>query len=107
MKIALILQSVIKLICPNKNCWNPEHIYIGTYYENSQDISTLRNGRGRYSGVTHCVNGHEFTEENTYIRPNGNRSCRICLKDRDKKHKARVKEAFAIQNEKFISKDVN
>lgn len=25
-----------------------------------------------------CSNGHKFTKENTYIRPNGNRTCRIC-----------------------------
>lgn len=30
--------------------------------------------------VTHCPNGHEYTEENTYIRPNGRRACRECQK---------------------------
>ena len=28
--------------------------------------------------ITHCVNRHEFTEANTYFRPNGKRECRIC-----------------------------
>src|ERR1035441_8806604 len=27
---------------------------------------------------THCGYGHEFTPENTYIRPGGRRDCRIC-----------------------------
>ncbi len=27
-----------------------------------------------------CKNGHKRTEENTYIRPNGERECRICRK---------------------------
>jgi hypothetical protein len=27
---------------------------------------------------THCVNGHEFTPENTYVDPNGKRNCRKC-----------------------------
>ena len=27
---------------------------------------------------THCVNGHEYTAENTYINPRGTRECRTC-----------------------------
>lgn len=30
---------------------------------------------------THCVNGHEFNEENTYLY-NGYRHCRVCQKER-------------------------
>lgn len=38
---------------------------------------------------THCINGHEFTEENTYWRPDGGgRQCRQCTRDR-----ARVRNA--------------
>ena len=29
---------------------------------------------------THCVNGHEFTPENTIVRSNGRRKCRECNK---------------------------
>ena len=25
-----------------------------------------------------CKNGHPFNKENTYIRPNGFRTCRVC-----------------------------
>ena len=30
---------------------------------------------------THCRHGHEFTQANTYIKPNGGRNCRICRRD--------------------------
>jgi len=29
---------------------------------------------------THCKRGHAFTPENTYVRPNGQRTCRTCQK---------------------------
>lgn len=33
---------------------------------------------------THCPRGHEFTKENTYIRPNdGKRSCKACNRLRE------------------------
>jgi hypothetical protein len=32
--------------------------------------------------LTHCYRGHEFTAENTYVNPGGERSCRICNKAR-------------------------
>lgn len=30
-------QALHKTICPNKNCWNPEHIYVGTHKDNMLD----------------------------------------------------------------------
>lgn len=36
---------------------------------------------------THCPHGHEFTVENTYIRPDGHKECRICRAARVQKFK--------------------
>lgn len=33
---------------------------------------------------THCVHGHEFTAENTYIARNGTRHCRACSKEHER-----------------------
>ena len=30
---------------------------------------------------THCRHGHEFTEVNTYVRPDGRRKCRACNRE--------------------------
>lgn len=33
---------------------------------------------------THCVHGHEYSSENTLIRPDGSRSCRACNRIRNR-----------------------
>jgi hypothetical protein len=39
--------------------------------------------------VTHCSAGHEYTPENTYIRPNGQRDCRQCANLRTREYRSR------------------
>lgn len=33
--------------------------------------------------VNRCDKGHEFTEENTYVKSDGRRECRTCMRLRD------------------------
>jgi hypothetical protein len=67
-------------LCRNPPCVNPDHLEPVSSWENVK--------RGNSSppvenaAKTHCVHGHEFTPENTYVRPNGSRSCRTCLRHR-------------------------
>jgi hypothetical protein len=70
------LQANHKPECPSRACWNPEHLYVGTAKENNADIVRI-----------YCKNGHEFTEENTYYRKEGTRSCRICINLRSAKYR--------------------
>lgn len=71
--------------CSNKNCWNPEHLYVGTQMENVHD-SMIKGNSGR-PVQTHCKNGHEFTEENTYVREKtGDRLCRTCRDERNRRN---------------------
>ena len=44
----------------------------------------VRNGRHHQARKKACHLGHAFTPENTYIKPNGARACRTCLRRRDK-----------------------
>lgn len=56
-------------LCRFRNCVNPEHLEPVTHVENM-----------RRAHLTHCRRGHEFTPENTYIRPGKypRRVCRTC-----------------------------
>ena len=65
-------------LCRNRSCVNPNHLEAVTHKENMQRglagfVSSLR-----LHAITHCVHGHEYTKENTYIRSNGKRMCKAC-----------------------------
>jgi len=51
------------------------------------------NNRRVRKNKTHCKHGHEYTEENTYRRPNSNkRGCRICRAQNMCDYQVRLKE---------------
>jgi hypothetical protein len=67
--------------CDNPGCVNPSHLFLGDGFDNQADKTNK--GRHHSTKVTHCPQGHEYTEENTVYqhsvsRPNGGRGCRIC-----------------------------
>lgn len=60
--------------CPHRRCVNPSHLKLLSHSANM--------ARGRQSVKTHCVHGHEFSEENTYFNARGHRGCRTCHRNR-------------------------
>jgi hypothetical protein len=40
-----------------------------------------RKGIGYRRHWTHCIHGHEFTPENTYVSPKGGRNCHTCRRE--------------------------
>jgi hypothetical protein len=62
-------------LCRVRHCVNPDHLEAVP-----QSVNILR-GTGpaaRNHDATECTHGHPFDEDNTYIRPNGSRSCKQC-----------------------------
>jgi hypothetical protein len=92
------LQALHTRNCPNKDCWNPDHLYAGTNFDNMKDAVAI--GTHKEIRKTHCANGHEYNKENTAIRvyPKGNkkRVCIICRNESRRKamvgYRARMKE---------------
>lgn len=75
-------------LCRNRACVEPSHLEPVTHAENM---------RRAFAGYTHCKQGHEFTPENTYIRPTsekgGVRQCRACNREAVARYKNRKRSA--------------
>lgn len=82
--------------CRTRLCINPDHLRIvdsrTNIVENSTSVSAIN------AVKTHCINGHEFTPENTNLRTRKNgpmRICRICQAESSRKYKRRKRQALA------------
>ncbi len=76
--------------CTSRACCSPWHLEAVTAREN-----TLR-GTGfaaLNASKTRCINGHEYDLYTTYYRPNGNRDCRVCIRQRVRDYQRRRRQA--------------
>ena len=68
--------------CRQPTCVYPGHLEPVTHLEN------MRRGRvfKHQAEKTHCISGHEFTEDNTRTRKDGGRDCKKCNRQRGQKY---------------------
>lgn len=77
--------------CRNRACVNPGHLRI---VSNAENVLCGEGVTAQHARSTHCGRGHEFTESNTYIRPDGLRMCRPCQTERGRQYKVRRRAAM-------------
>lgn len=71
-------------LCFTPACVNPRHLRVLTRSANSKNQRSAQR--------THCSQGHEYTPENTYLKPgarNGRRTCRACQRAAVARYKSR------------------
>lgn len=84
--------------CNNPTCINPNHLYAGTGKDNMKQ--SVREMRHHEQSKTHCKNGHEFTEENTFLRVRkGRGTTRVCRECKRKSDRQRVKATHGTLGE--------
>lgn len=65
--------------CPHRACAEVTHLAVKSCRENGlRGVGPAAQAARR----THCIHGHPFAGANLYIRPNGVRECRTCMRYR-------------------------
>lgn len=68
-------------LCRNTLCVRPDHLEAVTAAENLRREVEANRG-------DHCSHGHPFDSRNTYITPEGHRSCRACRRETSRRARA-------------------
>lgn len=78
--------------CFHKACVNPAHLRVISRRDNTLASPLFWAATGQWQlAKTECPHGHPYSEENTFVHGDGRRSCRICIKIRDRVHKDEMK----------------
>lgn len=80
--------------CVHRRCVNPGHLEPVTSAENTargryDPAIYLADHYARKRAQTHCLRGHPYDADNTYITREGRRSCRACKRQQQQEYRAR------------------
>lgn len=88
---------VLDHLCRTPLCCNPDHLEPVTRGENVRRGKTGKpetNGGAIFNRAKeHCRNGHPYSTANTYVNPDGHRSCKICSRLASQNYKIRKRAA--------------
>ena len=91
-------------LCRVRLCVNPAHLEAVTRKVNIERGTAYQRRREWVASITRCIHGHEYTPENTYIRPNGSRSCRECRRiERRRRHAAEKRKRPATTGQEVVN----
>jgi hypothetical protein len=76
--------------CDNPPCCNPDHLFLGTPRDNTQDMVQKGRRVDVNSTKSHCPRGHAYSSENTRITSNGSRACIECDRQHQKRRWAKT-----------------
>lgn len=84
-------------LCTVRSCFNPDHLEATTHLMN-----VSRGKAGSHNALkTHCIRGHEYSEDNTvwvfYHNRLNKRACLICKRKNDNAYSARKRAKLAEQ----------
>ncbi len=90
--------------CDNPGCVNPDHLFLGSPLENTLDSRDKGRWERSHSRerLTHCRRGHELTEENVYVQPQGARICRVCDRMRKRAYAERRRERLLAEKARAL-----
>ncbi len=81
-------------ICRNRRCCNPEHLEPVTNQENvGRGLTPIL--KGWNAKKTHCANGHPYSKDNTILKSNNKRVCRICRSANDRRYYRKKLELYS------------
>ena len=67
----------------------PRRAGLGERSSSGRFLSRTSEDYGVCAPKTHCIHGHELSEENTYLTPKGCRDCRVCIRMRVRAYQQR------------------
>jgi len=80
-------------LCRNRGCVNPDHLEPVTLREN---ILRGTSPSAADAKKTHCIHGHEFFVQNTWITSQGKRVCRTCRAAIVRKRRRKLRGSSAV-----------